>query len=543
MKSIYKLSAVLVAGAMFGACNDLDVQPQGSTVTTDQKEEVVKIDPEKASAAVTGLAGQMTSFGSLTGGSGSNEHWDIGIPALFIQMDERGQDMYSINSGYNWYLSSMRLSDALNTSDNPLIVWKYNYNQIHAANAIVKTIKPSVDVESTDESQNQSKFYLAQAYCFRAYAYLYLAQSFQFTYSGHENDLCVPILTEENEDIAAQEGCPRSTVQEVYNQILSDLGLAIRMLEGNPVTPQTVLSSKAKRFASVATAYGLRARAHLLMTKWAEAANDAQSAISNFSGRPLSLAEASVPGFNDIEAANWLWGIAVSESDRVVTMGICNFPSHMGSFCNGYATIVGAWKWINKNLYNAIPSTDVRKGWWLDANGLSSGLTAEQQAYVSGAGAGAGVQVKFAPYQGTVGQTVNSSDIPLMRIEEMYYIYAEATGMQSPSNGAQALQQFVQQYRDPSFTCTASSAQELQDAVWLQRRIELWGEGLSYYDMLRLKKPLDRVDGGWPAILTYRLDPTDPVLIYPIPFSEVNTNKQINQDENTLGGGIPTPVS
>ncbi len=543
MKSIYKLSAVLVAGAMFGACNDLDVQPQGSTVTSDQKEEVVKIDPEKASAAVTGLAGQMTTFGALTGGSGSSDHSDIGIPALFIMMDQRGQDMYSANTGYNWYLSAMRMSDGLNTSDDPVFVWRYNYNLIYSSNAIIKTIKPSVDVESTDAAQNESKFYLAQAYCFRAYAYLYLAQSFQFTYAGHENDLCVPIITEDNQDQAAVDGCPRSTVQEVYNQILSDLGLAIRMLEGNPVTPQTILSSKAKRFASVAAAYGLRARAHLLMTKWAEAANDAQSAISNFSGRPLSLEEASVPGFNDIEAVNWLWGIAVSESDRVVTTGICNFPSHMGSFCNGYASIVGAWKWINKNLYNAIPSTDVRKGWWLDANGLSKNLNAQQQAYVSGKGAGAGVQVKYAPYQGTLDQTVNASDIPLMRVEEMYYIYAEATGMQSPSNGAQALQQFVQQYRDPSFTCTASSAQELQDAVWLQRRIELWGEGLSYYDMLRLKKPLDRVDGGWPAILTYRLDPTDPVLIYPIPFSEVNTNKQINQDENTLGGGIPTPVS
>lgn len=543
MKSIYKLSAVLVAGAMLGACNDLDVQPQGSTVTTDQKEEVVKLDPEKASAAVTGLAGQMTTFGALTGGSGSDDHSDIGIPALFIMMDQRGQDMYSLNTGYNWYLTAMRISDGLNTSSNPVFVWRYNYNLVRSANSIIQTIKPSVDVESTDEAQNESKFYLAQAYCFRAYAYMYLAQSFQFTYSGHENDLCVPIITEENQDQAAQDGCPRSTVQEVYNHILSDINMAISLLQGNPVTPQTILPSKAKRFASIATAYGLRARANLLMTKWADAANDAQMAISSFGGSPLSLAEASVPGFNDIEAANWLWGIAVSENDRVVTTGICNFPSHMGSFCNGYATIVGAWKWINKNLYNAIPSTDVRKGWWLDANGQSSNLTAQQQAYVSGAGAGAGVQVKFAPYQGTVGQTVNSSDIPLMRIEEMYYIYAEATGMQSPSAGAEALQQFVKQYRDPAYTCTASTAQELQDAVWLQRRIELWGEGLSYYDMLRLKKPLDRVDGGWPAILTYRIDPTDPVLVFPIPFSEVNTNKQINQDENTLGGGIPTPVS
>ena len=45
---------------------------------------------------------------------------------------------------------------------------------------------------------------------------------------------------------------------------------------------------------------------------------------------------------------------------RVVTTGICNFPSHMGSLCYGYAT-VGAWKKVNKKLFNEINETDARK--------------------------------------------------------------------------------------------------------------------------------------------------------------------------------------
>lgn len=57
-------------------------------------------------------------------------------------------------------------------------------------------------------------------------------------------------------------------------------------------------------------------------------------------------------------------GYQISETDRVVTTGICNFPSHMGSLNYGYAT-VGAWKRINKKLYEKnINETDARKGWF-----------------------------------------------------------------------------------------------------------------------------------------------------------------------------------
>ena len=58
------------------------------------------------------------------------------------------------------------------------------------------------------------------------------------------------------------------------------------------------------------------------------------------------------------------------------------------------------------------------------------------------------------------------------------------------SGGKSTLENFVRTYRDPSFTSKANSAQDFQDEVWLQRRMELWGEGFSLFDILRLKKPV-----------------------------------------------------
>ena len=98
-----------------------------------------------------------------------------------------------------------------------------------------------------------------------------------------------------------------------------------------------------------------------------------------------------------------MWAIVIAETDRVVTSGIVNFPSHMGSLNYGYAS-VGAWRMINKKLYNEIPDTDVRKGWWLDANKHSDNLNATQVAQATKYGCPAYTQMKYGPYKGVMAQ-------------------------------------------------------------------------------------------------------------------------------------------
>lgn len=542
MKNINKIFAAVLAGSLLVGCNDLDVQPMGSTLTSSQKQEVAAVDPGKALASVTGICGMLGAAGSIKGDT-QNYQWDFGHAAMFLTMDMRGMDMYSINEGYNWFLGAQRMNDGIPSDDDAYYMWRYNYNVILSCNSLMQTLRPTLDTEATDEAALTTRFFAAQALGFRAYSYLYLVQTFCATYNGHEGTPGVPVINDENADDAASNGCPRGTVAEVYAQIINDLDEAIACLEGNSLNPLSLVANKGNRFVTLPTAYGLRARANLLMNKWAEAESDAKAAIAAFKGAPISMEEAARPGFNSMDASNWMWGIAVAETDNIVRTGIVNFPSHMGSFSYGYATAVGAWKWINNKLYDAISSTDVRKGWWLGADGTSPNLNASQQAYADEIGMPAYVQVKFAPYKDVIDTDVNASDVPLMRVEEMYLIAAEALGMQNPAAGAAALNDFVRTYRDARYNCIATDTQTFREDIWNQRRIELWGEGFSYYDLLRFNKGVDRRGGGWPEANVFNVAADDPLLIYPIPQSEITANKQLSEADNIYGGGAPDIVA
>ena len=122
------------------------------------------------------------------------------------------------------------------------------------------------------------------------------------------------LITDKNDEQVAVEGCLRSTVKETYDQIISDIDEAIRLLSESGVNPEQILDSKPKRLVSLATAYGIRARVNLVMNKWGDAAADAEAAIKNFKGAPMSQATASVPGLTSLNETNWMWGIAIAET-------------------------------------------------------------------------------------------------------------------------------------------------------------------------------------------------------------------------------------
>ncbi len=522
--------AVLLTGAVLAGCTKLDTEPTGSTVTSKQKEDVVAAKPQMVSASVSGITAMFSVYMNVY----SDDHTDFGYPSVMLALDSRGKDIVSEDIGYNWFSRGLDLiSDRTFNYRETRIVWATLYNQIYAANQVVGIM----DAESIKAGTNDlSKFYLAQALAIRAFDYFNLAQVYQFTYKGHENMPCVPLILDTNANEAAAEGCARSTVQQVYDQILSDIDLAVELLESSATVRDD------KRYLDAATAHGLRARIRLVMQDYAGALEDAKAAIELSDATPLPLEDSKKPGFIKMTEPNWMWGVAITETDRVVTSGIVNWPSHMGSLNYGYAS-VGAWRMISKALYNAIPATDTRKGWFLDADSMSANLTAEQQDYViNDAGCPGYTQVKFAPYKGELYSSTNANDIILMRIEEMYLIKAECEARSGDAaSGAATLKEFVSTYRNPDFT-VGSDANSVIDAVILQRRIELWGEGISYFDILRLGKGLDRRGAGFDAKFVFNIGPEDPLMIYQIPKSEIEANQKLTDADNNPIGGTPTPV-
>ena len=130
-----------------------------------------------------------------------------------------------------------------------------------------------------------------------------------------------------------------------------------------------------------------------------------------------------------------------------------------------------------------------------------------------------------------------------MRAEEMILIEAEALAHTSPSEAKTLLENFVKNYRNPAYVCQASDTESLVDEVWMQRRVELWGEGFSLFDLLRLKKPLVRKGAGFSGNCTWEdVQPGYNSLIYMIPDIEINSNQGISADDNNEAVVPPTPL-
>lgn len=510
-------------------CTDLDTVPEGSTITSEQKAEIVEADPSKSEAGVNAIFSTFSQYMPNSGAIGANRHNDFGYPSVMLFTDANGFDVVSQDNGYNWTASDLDFSDRTNTTNECQILWNDMYSIVYACNSVIGNIDAA-----TEDAQSQ--YFLAQGLATRAFAYLIMAQLYQYNYEGHETSPCVPLITDENANDCATNGSKRATVSEVYTQIATDVNQAIDLLTASS---EAGISRPDKRYIDLATAYGIRARMNLAMHKYADAAADADAAIKASPAQPASIAEVSVPTFWSSTENCWMWGIIVAETDDVVSSGIVNWPSHRGSLNYGYAAYSGGFA-VNQKLYASIPETDARKGWWLDENGESVNLNAEQQAYIEEQGFGPYVQVKFAPYKNVTGTSINANDVPLMRIEEMYLIKAEGLAM-SGGDGASVLADFVRTYRDPSYVCTLTGS-NLQTEILRQRRIELWGEGLSWYDIMRLGLDVDRRGAGYQASMVFNIAANDPIMLWQIPEAEIEANPALETSDNNPVGTTPQPV-
>lgn len=531
MKIQYIFTVLAATSLAFTACEDLDTMPEGSTLTETSKGEIIAAKPERGEAGVRAIFSGMNvylpnyeAFGSVS------RHSDFGFSSVMYFTDANTMDQSADNNGYNWSGNSLSFADRVYTSYESQMVWNDHYKIIYAANSVIA----GYSANEGDPETAQGKFFYAQGLAARAYMYFSLAQLYQFTYATSKDKPCVPIITEENSAIAAQEGAPRNTVAEVYAQVQSDIDHAIDLLENSDFMRSD------KRYISLAVAYGIRARVNLVMQNWAEAAKDAEAAIAEAASEgivPVSASDLSTPQFANATEKNWMWGILVAETDDVVSSGIVNWISHCGTFNYGYGQYSGGHQ-INKKLYNMIPESDVRKGWWSDENGENKYLPKEYTTYLLSHAFAPYTNCKFGTYNGKIDCDVNANDIPMMRVEEMYLIKAEAMA-KAGQDGKSFLENFVKTYRDAEYTCNG----DVQEAVYFQKRIELWGEGLIWYDFMRLQKDLDRRGGGFNSVACFNIKSNDPILLWRIPQTEIQANPALTDADNNETVPAPKPVA
>ena len=525
---IYKISTMVLGGLMLASCSDIDEQIySGGAFSKEQSQDIVNAIPTRVEATFNGMFTFMGNPAQNYGTRFSSARADdFGFIMMALSQDFEGADMIGADNGYNWFSAACEYSSRTPSYANPYIRYVTPYTLI----GMVKDILATIPEDTEDASLINMK---AQAKALRAYSYLSLAPYFQGSYETSKDKPCVPVLS----DTVDVTNNPRATVEQVYNVIVEDLTWAIDHLD-------ETRSSKAYVNANVA--YGLRARAYLAMGKGAEAAADAEKAMQGY--EPASIAEVSVPTFCDMEEHNWIWAIDITD-DQANYFGYATAPSWLSSLCgDGYGAACGTTAMINKLLWDKIPATDVRKGWWIDENlhspnwaDLTWGTAKGDE--IANLVLDDGSKVALPPYtnikfgmKSGVGSTLNNNDWPLMRVEEMILIQAEGYAISgNEAKAKEILTNFVKTYRDPNYTIP--SGRTLRDEIWFQRRVELWGEGFAVSDARRLNKPIVRFHGpnttNYADAFQFNIAADDGWLNMRFPQSEKDNNSAIV--DNTEG--------
>ena len=539
---LYKVLLAVAVSVAFVSCNKInEIVPESGTMLASQVQSTNAAIPSRAAASFNGM---FTNIGKPCKMYNPPDDWEF-LMILFCN-DLEGADAVIADSGYNWFSVCGEYSSRNNTYRNPAIRYRAPYNMIGDVNTFLGGFDADVD---DPDILNM----IAQARVLRAYSYMMLAPQYQFapltqTAEGLAADLpCVPLITPEKEGFDFTNN-PRATVKEVYDYVLADLDYAVEALAG--------AERDSKMYIDANVAHGLRARVNLLLGNWDAAYADAVAAAEGYT--PATIDEVSKPAFMDISEHNWIWGYDMADglpNARKEALGSWNgvyatTSAWLRSFSNSsYSAACQVYTCINKLLWDKIPATDVRKGWWVDENlesPLLDGLKWPGFDDVANADDGGDAKLPYVAYTNvkfgcqSIATDVNEEDMPLMRVEEMILIQAEAKAHTDAGAAKTILEDFVKTYRDPSYNANAGG-RSLLDEIWYQRRVELWGEGFGVFDNLRLDKPIVRSHGAASSNIAdafrFNLESQDPWLRMRFPQGEMNTNFGI---EDNKGGQQPT---
>ena len=490
MNNITKFSTLALAAAMaFTGCIK-ETQPT-TVVTSDAV--------AQSSTAVEAMVNAIPVAEALpysVFGSGNNQGFDFGLPGIMCATDAATGDVVSTsgdaNSGYNWFWF-WEVGTSLNsTQSRSQFTWFCYWNFIKSCNDIISIV---VDPQTDD-----MKAYLAYAKANRAALYLDLARGFDplennYTDVSKVKGLTVPKITEATTEAEARNN-PRLTRQEMFDFIFEDLNAAEELLTGNS-------HSAGKDVPSLAVVYGLKARAYLWLggfdsSNYAKAAEFARKAIDTSGATILTEAQWLDPktGFNTPNNS-WMW--YVPQSPEGVT-NLVNFIAWRSCEATwGYGQLVQ--QGVHVNFYNRMSDTDWRKRAFIGAD--PDAWYAENTAISNFNAANFGVEkfsdyfspyasVKFRPVNGETldYKSGNPTSVCMMRVEEMILTEIEAIAHTNPAEAAAKLQAFGQT-RDPQYTVMATTSEDVVEAAIWQKRIELWGEGIVFYDMKRLNYSIE----------------------------------------------------
>lgn len=443
---IMKLRAyfLIIFLATLSSCEKfLDVKPRDTV-----SDEATIVDKVSAETALNGVYSALaaegyygTSFQSIGYLSGDNIEWT----------GSQSQVQEFINHRVNAENSTIASA------------WETIYNTINRANNVINKVPQVSDPLLTEELRNSI---MGEALFIRALAYFDLAR----TWGG------VPLITEPTTSPDENSGTGRNSLEEVFDQVLNDLGAA------EPLLPETTNRYRVTR----KTVWALKARYYLYRKDWANAETYAGKLIAD-------------PDYTLIKPYGAFFKDDVRGTEESIFEIFYNGTTEINHHRERWQpqSRGGTRRWApNAELVDLL--NDPNSG------GSRSVLVAKDN------------QGRW--YGDLYYRTPASDPSYIFRIAEMYLIRAEARAEQDKISGAVADLNAV---RDRA-GLTSTSAETLQQillAIENERRLEFALEPHRWFDLVRTGRA-DEV-----------LAVTDPNrLVMPLPVDQLLTDESLEQN-------------
>ena len=459
--------------------NVASTQRSGNIILADKYGDNLVITISQAKFDYSSVLEQMNRPMTLAG-----NHNEFGYSALMHIRDVMTGDMTVVATGYDWFSSWASNSYMGESKIYSQYIWNFYRDMFYKVNEVIAKAEES---ESNDGVKGV-------AHAFRAMLYLDAARMYEFLPNDRTSNineagnnvenLTLPIVKDAIVPRNPVIDIPRATRTEMFDFILSELDKAQELIP--------LVKDASKEIPHLDAVYGLKARLYMWVGDYNNARKYARLAIENSNALVMTERDCldTSDGFNTMD--KWMWGSQFTEDSQGVNSGIVNWTSWMSPEAQFGYNYAGATAMIDAAMYERISNNDFRKLMFK----APAGHTLENRVdYIDSYAAGAFpvyTAIKFRPNDGNAEdyKVGAASAYPLMRLEEMYFIEAEAAEHLNAGEGIALLKEFMTKHRDSSYTFNAN-ADAIEEIVF-QKRVELWGEGQTFFDIKRLNMSVTR---------------------------------------------------
>ena len=423
-----------------------------------------------------------------------------------IYNDIRGEDFLNrldnlVTGAAVWSLNLEPGRDEVNN------LWAQAYSTINRANVLLKGLDDNASkIAPALLTTYKSEVKFLRALCYYSLLQLY-AKPFTLN-NGASPGVPLRLLPESTGENNA---LVRSTVSQVYTQILADLNESETGLPNNYSTAELNTTRAHKN-----TAIAFKTRVYLTMGRFADVITEGNKIVPT--AAPF-ISSTGVAHQLQTNVATVFTNYTTTESILSMPMADTNAPgvqNGLGFYFNRDGAGFGNGEYFLNAATGGIlnnplwPSTDARKVNFITTTGTGSTARSYLSKYK-----------RTSPF---------TDYVPVIRYAEVLLNVAEASARISttPSVRAIDLLNAVRRRSDATYVFGASNLATqtvLINTILTERRIELVAEGFRSIDLLRTNQTIPGKIS--PTIAVNPVGPTESQYIWPIPINEIRTNNLI----------------